>query len=461
MAAGPTAAHAQPTNDDFSAATAVDSLPFVANVDTTDATSDPSDPTDCYNNGSVWFAFTPTTDMRIQADTFGSDYDTVLSAWTGTQGSLNLMACNDDYSGTQSKIDFPATAGTTYHFMVGQCCGNGGSGGGALRFAVTSIRPAVNDDFADAITIDSLPYPDVEDFGAASGEPGEPDSCFPATSTVWYAYTPSTTQSITATVGGQSGLGMAAYTGTSLTGLSQVDCSSFYTYDPLTFVAQAGTTYLFQVGSNAPGEVVFRLDVAPNPTAEFSFYTYDPSVFDTVQFSNYSGDPAGVGISAYLWDFGDGTTSTADWPTHRYAADGDYVVRLTVTTSDGRTASTTHTVQVRTHDVSIQRLNVPATARVGQTIGINVYLQNVRYPENVRVTVAKSTPEGFVEVGSLTQEVAVRTTGQLTRFSFSYTVTSDDLALGKITFRATAVLTAHRDALPGDNELLSSPVKIS
>jgi hypothetical protein len=57
--------------------------------------------------------------------------------------------------------------------------------------------------------------------------------------------------------------------------------------------------------------------------------------------------------------------------------------------------------------------------------------------------------------------VPVKLAGQTTRFAFTYTNTSDDKALGKITFRADAFIIDHRDALPADNELLSTPVAIS
>ena len=38
----------------------------------------------------------------------------------------------------------------------------------------------------------------------------------------------------------------------------------------------------------------------------------------------------------FLWDFGDGTTSTEADPTHQYEAPGTYTVTLTVTGTDGR-----------------------------------------------------------------------------------------------------------------------------
>lgn len=455
-------------NDSFASATVISSLPYSTTEDTSQATSDPSDPSGCSSNGSIWFSFTPTSDMRVEADTFGSSYDTVLSAWTGTQGALNLLACNNDFSGAQSKITFAAAAGTTYYFMAAQCCGDGGNGGGSLQFSVSQVIPPGNDDFANATSIGALPFSDTQDLSTATAELAEPSpGCFGTSNTVWYALTAGTTGSVTATAD-QYGVGIAAYTGNSLASLSRVGCTQVAYYNPLTFRAEAGTTYYFQVGAwccndfgNGFGPVTFHLDVAPNPVAQFYYYPGDPSSFDAIQFFDQSNDPAGAGISSRVWDFGDGATSTELYPTHGYAADGDYTVHLTVTTTDGRTASTSQVLQVRTHDVAITRLAVPKSAHVGQTIAINVYVQNTRYPETVEVNLAKGTPGGYAQVGSLTESVPVKTAGQTTRFAFTYTVTSDDKAIGKITFIAIATIIGYRDAVPADNGLQSTPVSVS
>ena len=77
-----------PLNDDFDAAILIGELPYTVDLDTSEATAAPDDPIHCSNNGSVWFAYTPAADMTLSADTFGSDYDTVLSAFTGNRGSL-------------------------------------------------------------------------------------------------------------------------------------------------------------------------------------------------------------------------------------------------------------------------------------------------------------------------------------------------------------------------------------
>lgn len=46
-------------------------------------------------------------------------------------------------------------------------------------------------------------------------------------------------------------------------------------------------------------------------------------------------------ITSYLWDFGDGTTSTLPTPSHTYNNQGNYTVSLTVTTSTGCTETLT------------------------------------------------------------------------------------------------------------------------
>lgn len=199
----------------------------------------------------------------------------------------------------------------------------------------------------------------------------------------------------------------------------------------------------------------------PPPVAEFGWYPGDPSVFDSVWFSNYSWDPAHNGIASVAWDLGDGTTGT-DWSLSRkYAADGDYSVQLTVTTWDGRTASVIKTVPVRTHDVAITKFTVPTAASAGQTRSIVVALNSKRYPERVEVTLYKSVPGGEQWVGSLLQSVPVRPANRTTDFKFSYTFTAEDAALGKVTFKAVATIVDARDALPTDNEAIGMPTKVS
>jgi len=109
-----------PPNDDFDNATVVPSIPFTVTYDAADATAAADDPFSCYGrNQSLWFAFTPYSDMRLEANTFGSNYDTTLSVYTGARGALNEIGCNDDAGGTlSSRVRFDAVAGTTYYIMA-------------------------------------------------------------------------------------------------------------------------------------------------------------------------------------------------------------------------------------------------------------------------------------------------------------------------------------------------------
>jgi hypothetical protein len=108
-----------PDNDDFDDAIVVTELPFSHEINTSDATTAEDDPV-CFGQGpTVWYAYTPSADGWYEANTFGSDYDTTLGAYTGTRGALTEIACNDDAGSLQSQIVFEAVAGETVYFMVG------------------------------------------------------------------------------------------------------------------------------------------------------------------------------------------------------------------------------------------------------------------------------------------------------------------------------------------------------
>lgn len=228
-----------------------------------------------------------------------------------------------------------------------------------------------------------------------------------------------------------------------------------------------GVTRCCDGAFNFGGEGTYRLTVdtgipaLPPPVAGFYFSPYDPSSYDVVQFYDYSYDPGGAGIASRAWDLGDGTTASECCPTHRYAADGDYTVRLGVTTYDGRSDSTSQVLRVRTHDVAITRFSVPRAASAGQTRTLTVGVNSRRAAETVEVTLMKSVPGGYQYVGVLVQSVPVRSANRTTDFNFSYTFTSADAQVGKVTFKAIANIISGRDALPADNEAVSTPVKVS
>ena len=98
---------------------------------------------------------------------------------------------------------------------------------------------------------------------------------------------------------------------------------------------------------------------------------------------------------------------------------------------------------------------------MGQTKQINVSIKNLYYEETVQVDLYKSTANGYVWVGSLTQTMPVRPANRAQVFPFAYTFNSDDAAQGKVTFRAVVTIINARDAYTPDNELISLATKVS
>lgn len=75
-----------------------------------------------------------------------------------------------------------------------------------------------------------------------------------------------------------------------------------------------------------------EITVFPNPTADFDFTESGL----TVLFENLSEAELNPGQTIdYLWDFGDGNTSTEENPSHTYATDGEYEVSLSVSNQCG------------------------------------------------------------------------------------------------------------------------------
>ncbi len=86
--------------------------------------------------------------------------------------------------------------------------------------------------------------------------------------------------------------------------------------------------------------------VAPDqaPRAAFGPSSSHPATGANVTLTNGSIDDAS-GLT-YLWDFGDGTTSTATTPVKAWAADGTYIVSLRATDDLGKSATVVHELVV-------------------------------------------------------------------------------------------------------------------
>ena len=267
-------------SDDFSSSVTVSGAPFTGTGNTTTATSDATDPVPSCGAGStsnsVWFSYTASNNDTIIAETVESDYDTVLSVWTGSPGSFVDVTCNDDdfVSLTlQSRVVFAGTSATTYHFMVSAFEGDGGN----LVFNLDLRTPPANDDFANIAIISSAPFSDSKNTEGATSEVSDPISLCDndqlarldiLPQTVWYQYTPAADETVTAsTLGSSYDTVLSVWTGTpgDFVDVACNDDIDFPTtvQSEVTFTATGGVAYHFMVTSffGNGGDLSFNMTV--------------------------------------------------------------------------------------------------------------------------------------------------------------------------------------------------------
>jgi hypothetical protein len=257
-------------HDAFAAARNVSSIPFRARELTTNATLQNHEvqPRCAYVGATLWYRFTPSRKMLIEADTFDSDTDTVLAVYEGTSlGTLTEDLCdNDAVSGetnTQSNISFYALANHTYYFQVGGYHGSTGR----VSFRVHQPGPIANDMFGQANTVQGSSAVRSGNTNRATLQPGEPaPSCFVETgATVWYKHTATGAETLTVTASGTDFNGVIAiWQGSSLGSLSELNCST--TSGTASAALTPGETVYISLGGagdSASGPFNLLFDVGP------------------------------------------------------------------------------------------------------------------------------------------------------------------------------------------------------
>jgi hypothetical protein len=117
-----------PTNDDRA-----DAIPLAVGETLTGDTSaatlnSDTDPDFCavdftpFSDHTVWYTVTPDDTGWLEVNTFGSEFDTTLYVLADGE----VIACNNDRQGRQSRVVFFGDAGVTYEVMVGSFFSDGG-----------------------------------------------------------------------------------------------------------------------------------------------------------------------------------------------------------------------------------------------------------------------------------------------------------------------------------------------
>ncbi len=119
-----------------------------------------------------------------------------------------------------------------------------------------------------------------------------------------------------------------------------------------------------------------------NANGSYSGTTGNPISF----FSTGSSDSDGT-ISAYLWQFGDGASSTNANPSHSYAAAGSYTATLSVTDNDGASDSDTASVTV-TDTPTVPNVSINSSSQSGTLNGTSVSEQSLTTQSSYRIFAA-------------------------------------------------------------------------
>lgn len=139
---------AAPGNDLFPDAVVIGGIPYAVTVDTSDATTDDVDDTmnaDCgapATDASVWYAYTPTTDVAVLVDVSRSSYSAGVLVAVGSPASFGLVTCGP------GAVSFYASPGETYWILVVDDQDDGGGNGGTLELSVTELPPPPDVDIA-------------------------------------------------------------------------------------------------------------------------------------------------------------------------------------------------------------------------------------------------------------------------------------------------------------------------
>jgi photosystem II stability/assembly factor-like uncharacterized protein len=194
--------------------------------------------------------------------------------------ALTPTAC----SSTSLTVTVPANLITTSGAATVRVftAGPGGGLSGSLSFNVISAPPP-NDNFANALVINSVPYTDTQQSGGATtevGEPVPPVACTTgqaaASHSVWYKYTPSVNGLAQFSTTGESFDGiLQVVTGNALGGFTPVangcDDQLPGTPENVTVAVTLGTTYYIMVSdwAGAGGTSVLNLVGGPSPLLNY------------------------------------------------------------------------------------------------------------------------------------------------------------------------------------------------
>ena len=218
--------------------------------------------------------------------------------------------------------------------------------------------------------------------------------------------------------------------------------------DPTYVVGSTGTYSGFVVVTDSTGcidtvnYVISGANSGGNTFCQAYFYVIPDSAVGEYTVVDYS---SGSSLS-YLWSFGDGDTSSIQYPTHNYTVPGYYTICLTVTSANGCTSSfcdssfyaaknsggpmsgvnvisrsTALGIQPIANDASISIYPNPASSTLAVKVGTNDKLLGSTIYNTAGQKVAEFGSSALISIGTLTTGlylIEVKTNNGIYRSTF-------------------------------------------
>ena len=300
-----------PTNDNFANAIAVncgDSLTGSTQLATLDEDNAPDGFGADLDAPNVWYAFTGTgAPQTVILNLCGSAYDSSVLVYTGTSGSLTVIAGNDDAgtttcpgAGTRSYVTFNSDGISTYYITI-EGWNVGSVGAYAMDITCTDVTPpAVQNQtcsLALVIPVDGTSIDSDNSFGDVTATQPSCDP-FGTVQDVWFSFVAPVGGSANCLVtnGTITSLNFNIYSGdcTALTAVPSTCNSNLLvpTTESMTGLVE-GSTYFVQVWSNSTEQGTFSIQMT-NPTLavtntksnDFTFYPNPVTDYLNLSYDN-------------------------------------------------------------------------------------------------------------------------------------------------------------------------------
>jgi bacillolysin len=258
-------------NDNFANARLLEDFSFLDKASSSSASRETGEPAHAGQTAtkSLWWKWTAVGNGRLQVNTKGSSFDTVLAVYKGSSlGALTPVTSNDNVATSvkYSQVDFTTIRGTTYYFAVD---GKSGASGAVILNGIgTSLAGPSNDNFTSATSVSGTTWTTSgSNFNATRETDEQNHGSTSGYSSVWFSWSPTVSGLYTLSTSG-SGFDtlVGVYTGTDFSSLTQVavnnNSTTGVTWSKVRFTATAGTTYYIAVDGSNKGSGRYSLKMS-------------------------------------------------------------------------------------------------------------------------------------------------------------------------------------------------------